>query len=87
MNKLKKFFRKLLRYSWCKKCGRLVTAHGHFARGWNDELGQAAGDSGYICNNCCAITFVKTEEEYLKTLPHWCSYKGEKGLNYTDKKE
>jgi len=52
-----------------------------------DELGQAAGDSGYICNNCCAITFVKTEEEYLKTLPHWCSYKGEKGLNYTDKKE
>jgi hypothetical protein len=61
--------------SRCEKCGSKnvgKTWYYAYARGWNDLCNQAVGDTGAYCNNCGHITFVRSLEDFKKSLPNWC---------------
>ena len=53
-----------------KKVGR--TWYYAYTRGWNDLCNQAVGDTGAYCNDCGHITFVRSLEDFKKSLPNWC---------------
>lgn len=53
-----------------KKVGR--TWYYTYTRGWNDLCNQAVGDTGAYCNNCGHITFIRSLEDFKKSLPNWC---------------
>ena len=64
----------------CPHCG----ARGHresrfYQRGYNHLCRQAAGDRGKFCQGCLKVYFEASDEEYMKTLPSWCTYKGRIG--------
>lgn len=65
----------------CKKCGAREhrVRSSRYARGWNHLCTQAAGDYGVYCSHCHTVHFEKTDEEYLDTLPDWCTHKGQIG--------
>jgi DNA-directed RNA polymerase subunit RPC12/RpoP len=58
----------------CEKCGgkKVGPTLNCYTRGWNDLCNQADGDYGAYCEKCGHITFVKSLEEYKKTIPAWC---------------
>lgn len=67
----------------CKKCNSRKVTRGYFNRGRNNLCEQATGDSGYYCERCGHIEFDKSEDEYIKVLPYWCSVNGRDGLLYS----
>jgi endogenous inhibitor of DNA gyrase (YacG/DUF329 family) len=61
-------------------------AHGHressyrYARGWNHLCRQASsGGRGKYCESCHQVYFETSDEEFLATLPDWCTYRGQPG--------
>ena len=59
----------------CERCGSKnvgETWSYAYIRGWNDLCDQAVGDTGAYCNNCGWITFVRSLDDFKKSLPSWC---------------
>ena len=59
----------------CERCGSTKvgkTLHHAYTRGWNDWCNQAVGDTGAYCDTCGWVTFVRTIDEFKKSLPDWC---------------
>jgi hypothetical protein len=58
----------------CEKCGskNVGNTYSGYTRGYNELCQQACGDTGAYCNNCGHITFVRSLEDFKKSLPNWC---------------
>lgn len=73
-NKVKKWLNKF--FLWflpkCERCGSVNLSEGYYIRGYNNLCQQSCGDKGYYCFHCGKVSFIKTLEEYKKTLPEWC---------------
>jgi hypothetical protein len=93
MNILLKLLKKIFPLSKAefmdKLYGKACTHCGHrehrdvryYARGYNHLCSQASGDDGELCSECFNISFLRTDEEFLRTLPYWCTDdKGVAGL-------
>jgi hypothetical protein len=77
----------------CPHCGSMIMDKNdrYMSRGYNHLCRQACGSLGWFCDSCNKVHYKKTDEEFLDTLPNWCSYKGHLGrgekMNFTDYNE